>query len=336
MGKNLKIRLSDEVMNIKQYQYVSAIVCTYNRRKIFDECFESLLNQSYPKDKYEIVIIDSSDDITDELVKSYQEKAKRYGIRLKYLYQKPKGLAAARNFGIENAEGEIICFTDDDCVADRFWVEKLVEGFDNERVGGVGGKILIYNQEGLINYLPGIDQYSLINDWSCIAGANMAYRRDVLEQIGGFDPLFKFGAEDNDVAVRVKLRGYTLKYREGAVIYFRHRSNLRELIRQQYGYGIGFSRLSKKYPNLQMRKAIFLLLIKLIWNIATFPGCLMKKDKKRIINIILVLSYLTGIICGCVSVKYPEEKIIPCDFKFFKPLADNFLREKIKNKFRLK
>jgi len=328
-------------MNIRQYRYVSVIVCTYNRRKIFDECFESLLNQSYPKDKYEIVIIDSSDDFTDELVKSYQEKAKRYGIRLKYLYQKPKGLAAARNFGIENAEGEIICFTDDDCVADRFWVEKLVEGFDNERVGGVGGKILIYNQEGLGRYLPSVDQYSLINDWSFISGANMAYRRDILEYIGGFDPLFKFGADDADIAIRVRLRGYTLKYSEGAVIYFRHRPNLRELIRQQYGYGIGLSRLSKKYPNLRMRKAIFLLLIKLIWNIATFPECLMKKDKKqmllrRVINIIVVLSYLTGVISGYVSVRYPEEKIIPCDFKFFKPLADDFLREKIKNKFRLK
>ncbi|MCW3134974.1 MAG: glycosyltransferase [Methanophagales archaeon] len=321
---------------------VSIIVCTYYRRKLFNECFESLLNQSYPKDNYEIIVVDSSDDFSEELIKNYKEKAERHRIMLKYFYQEPKGLAAARNLGIKNARGEIICFIDDDCVADRFWVEKLVEGFDNERVGGVGGKILIYNQEGLINYLPGIDQYSLINDWSCIAGANMAYRRDVLEQIGGFDPLFKFGGDDNDVAIRVKLRGYTLKYNEGAVIYFRHRSNLRELIRQQYGYGIGFSRLGKKYPNLQMKKAIFLLLIKLIWNIATFPRCLlMKKDKKqmllrRVINIIVVLSYLTGVISGYVSVRYPEEKIILCDFKFFKPLADDFLKEKIKNKFRLR
>jgi len=318
---------------------VSVVVCTYNRRKMFEECLESLLNQSYPKDKYEIIVVDSSDDYSKSLAENYKEKARKRGIELKYIYQKPSGISAARNLGIRNARGEIICFTDDDCIADRFWVEKLVEGFDNEKVGGVGGKILIYNQERLSKYLPSIDQYSLINDWSFILGANMAYRRDVLEQIGGFDPLFKSN-EDSDIAIRVKLRGYTLKYSEGAVIYFRHRSNLRELIRQQYGYGIGFSRLGKKYPNLQIRKAIFLLLIKLIWNIATFPEYLMKKDKKQImrraINIILISSYLIGVISGYVSVKYPEEKIIPCDFKFFKPLADNFLREKIKNKFRLK
>ena len=320
---------------------VSVVVCTYNRRKMFEECLESLLNQSYLKDKYEIIVVDSSDDYSENLAENYKEKARKRGIDLKYIYQKPSGLSAARNLGIRNARGEIICFTDDDCIADRFWVEKLVEGFDNERVGGVGGKILIYNQEGLGKYLSSADHYSLINDWSFISGANMAYRRDILEYIGGFDPLFKFGAEDADIAIRVRLRGYTLKYSEGAVIYFRHRSNLRELIRQQYGYGIGFSRLGKKYPNLQIRKAIFLLLIKLIWNIATFPECLMKKDKKqmllrRVINIIVVLSYLTGVISGYVSVRYPEEKIIPCDFKFFKPLADDFLREKIKNKFRLK
>ena len=51
--------------------FVSVVVCTYNRRRMFEECLESLLNQSYPRDKYEIVVVDSSDDYSESLVKKY-------------------------------------------------------------------------------------------------------------------------------------------------------------------------------------------------------------------------------------------------------------------------
>ena len=315
---------------------VSIIVCTYNRRKLFDECFESLLNQSYPKDNYEIIVVDSSDDFSEELIKNYKEKAERHRIMLKYFYQEPKGLAAARNLGIKNARGEIICFTDDDCVADRFWVEKLVEGFDNEQIGGVGGEIKAYNPKTSVEKYAKMDQESAIRN-SFLITCNAAYRKDVLQQVGRFDPIFKFGADDNDIGLRVRSKGYELKYAPNAIVYHKHRTTLNDLIKQRYNYGVGEAILSKKYGYSSIfMQFIITKLLGLFYSIAILP---IKLEKNmQILNIIVTSAYILGMIKGILFDRYRGErrKSEQIRLEFLEEMKILRAFRKLRKKFRLR
>lgn len=305
---------------------VSIVVCTYNRRKMLDECLESLLNQSYPKDKYEVIIIDSSEDLTDNLKRNYVKRASIHGIRLKYFYQKPSGLASARNLGIKKADGEIVCFTDDDCLADHRWIEKLVEGFDNEKVGGCGGRIAPYKtnktsifekySENLMN------QEFMINNKNFIIGNNCCYRRNILQDVEGFDTHFKYGADDYDLGIRVKSKGFNLKYVPEAIVYHRHRTTPQSFFKQQVGYGRGLAILCKKYPKMfpwkyflfsfsfRIVKFAVLSIVSLI--ILNIEGL-----KLNLVELITSLANLIGLVGGIKSVRYKGRKIED-EFDFIK------------------
>ncbi|HKZ45183.1 MAG TPA: glycosyltransferase family A protein, partial [archaeon] len=110
---------------------ISVIVPAYNSEKTIDSCIKSLLNQSFPKKQYEIIIVDDgSSDKTAEV-------ASKYCVRL---FKRPhKGPAAARNFGAKHARGNILLFTDSDCVPDKRWIKLMTEPFKDEQIVGVSG-----------------------------------------------------------------------------------------------------------------------------------------------------------------------------------------------------
>jgi len=327
---------------------VSIIICTYNRRNLFDMCFESVLNQTYLPELIEIIVVDSSDDLHSgkniKLIRKYVEKARERGIRIKYLFQKPEGLSAARNFGIKNSEGKIVCFTDDDCVADKYWVEGLVEGFDDEKIGGVGGQVLDLSSGNTVEENQRtINAENYIDNWSFIVGANMAYRKDILERIGGFDPFFKYGGDDNDIGLRVRLSGYELKFVPKAVIYFRKRSSIRELIIQHFNYGKGISRIYKKFPEFPFARHVFLSMVQFfIFPPLYFARVVLErgeggsrnsyrsKDKTKgilsrlreisicfvLVNSLSNLAYVSGLLAGFLMISYPKNSIVHSKLDF--------------------
>lgn len=309
--RNLKTEKSDD--HIGNFSYVSAVICTYNRRKTFEKCFDSLLNQTYPEDKYEIIVVDSSNDITDTLMKRYVDKAKNQGIKLEYTYQKPSGIAIARNCGIEKSNGKFICFIDDDCIASNDWIEKLVCGFDSENIGGVGGKINIYKPQNLIEKF-GIknDQESTIKKNSQLIGANCAYTKKVLQSIKGFDENMKY-LEDFDIGIRVKLGGWILKYAPDAIVYHKHRASLKELLKQQYSHGFYLAMICKKYYLFSTRSNLIIYSRRLIISFI-FIICytlLLKKEYilKNLVNFLIFFSILSGFIKGIIFGKYEGPKI---------------------------
>ncbi len=298
---------------MKDFACVSAIICTYNRRKMFEKCLDSLLNQTYPKDKYEIIVIDSSKDITDALIKRYVDKANSQGIRLEYISQKPSGIAIARNCGIERSNGEVICFIDDDCIANHDWIERLISEFDSEKIGGVGGKINMYKPKNLIEKF-GIknDQESTIKKNSQLIGANCAYTKKVLQSIKGFDGNMKC-LEDLDIGIRVTLDGWNLKYAPDAIVYHKHRSSLKGLLKQQHSYGFYLAMMCKKYYifssgyNLIIysRRALISFIFIICYTI------LLKKEYvlKNLVNLLIFISILSGFIKGIIFGIYEGSKI---------------------------
>jgi glycosyltransferase involved in cell wall biosynthesis len=261
-------------------KYVSVVVPVYNGERTIEECIKSLLNLEYPKEKYEIIVVDNnSADNTVEIVK-------KYPVRL--LHEKKQGPYAARNLGIKNAKGEIVAFTDADCIADKGWLRQLIKNFKGATIAGVGGEILSYNPKTLVERYSDksgiLSQKSFLNSkfrglkMPFIATANAAYKKGILNEIGLFDDSFLIGG-DVDLAWRVLLKGYRIVYAPKALIYHKHRTTPYALFKQFFGYGDEHAKLFKVHKALfTKRYAIdilaglsipYNLMIRLPWRILT-------------------------------------------------------------------
>jgi GT2 family glycosyltransferase len=227
--------------------FVSVIVPVLNGERTIRDCLLSLLRTDYPPDRREILVVDNgSTDSTAEIVKSFP---------VILLHEERQGAAAARNKGIEASRGEILAFTDTDCVVSTRWLRELVQGFEDDAIGGFEGEI--------VDYLPvtAIEQYiarrksysyqmrrhmSPLSPYAVTA--NVAFRREVFQRIGVFDPRFPTG-EDVDFSWRFFNTGdLKLWYNPKAVVFHRHRSTVRGLLSQQINYGRGLALLQAKYP----------------------------------------------------------------------------------------
>lgn len=230
---------------------VSVIVPVYNEEKMLPLCLYSLINLDYPKELLEIILIDNnSSDSSAAIIKTHP---------VIYLFEKKRGRSAARNAGIKKAAGEIIAFTDADCVVDKEWVKNLVQGFTSENIGCCSGKIFSYNPKNWIEkYFSWLQKEMLsspvknlefvgsffgnLSFFTC----NLACRRKVLEEIGLFDENFVW-VEDLDLVWRISLKGYQLKYTLTAVVHHKRRDKIYQIFEIFYGYAYWHYWLIKKY-----------------------------------------------------------------------------------------
>jgi glycosyltransferase involved in cell wall biosynthesis len=230
---------------------LSVVVPVYNGAETISMCLESLLNQTYPAEKYEIIVVENgSTDGTGQVVK-------RYPVRL--FQSKERGPASARNLGVAESRADIIAFTDADCVADPNWLSELVRPYADPEVGGVCGAILAYEHPDrtlvelfsdkhspLVNYISGEHEF-----FPHLYTANASYRHCLLRDIGGFNPRL-LTAEDVDLAWRLQLeKKIKVCYVPEAIIYHRHRTTGTDLARLYRHYGLGeimLDTLYGKYP----------------------------------------------------------------------------------------
>jgi len=122
--------------------YFSVIVCIYNGERTLKQALNSLTKQNYPKEKYEIILInDGSEDESEKICLSFiKENIKKYPI-IRYVRQENKGLSQARNLGIALSKGEIVAYIDQDAVADINWIKNLAYEFDvDQDLMVIGGK----------------------------------------------------------------------------------------------------------------------------------------------------------------------------------------------------
>lgn len=231
---------------------VSVVVPVYNGADTIAACLKSLLNQDYPAEAYEIIVVENgSTDATTQVVE-------KYPVRL--FHNDKRGPAPARNLGIAQSEAEIVAFTDADCVAEPQWLSKLMQPYTDPQVGCVGGAIRVSTPgEGtfverflednppLANFISGQNQY-LPNLYT----GNASYRRSLLNQLGGFNANMVTG-EDVDLSWRLQVEtGAKLCYVPEAIVYHRYQSTADGLAREyrQWGYGeILLDTMYRKHPN---------------------------------------------------------------------------------------
>ena len=230
---------------LRAYPKVSVIVCVYNGERTINDCLASLEQLNYPN--YEVIVVnDGSTDGTLQVAESYDY------IRL--INQENQGLSAARNVGIDAARGEIIAFTDADCVADEDWLTHLVARLQASEFAAVGGPNLSPPDDSFVASCvavsPGAPAHVLLDDEEAehIPGCNMAFRREALDAINGFDPIFRAAGDDVDLCWRLQNKGYKIGFSPAAVVWHFRRNTVRDYLKQQRGYGKAETLLFFKHP----------------------------------------------------------------------------------------
>ncbi len=237
---------------------ISVVVCTRDRALSLEKCLASLRRQAcLPR---EIVVVDNA-----SITRDTQDVVSRFaGVR--YCREETPGLDIARNRGVREAGGEIVVFTDDDAEADPFWVYRVSKTFAaHPEVAAATGLIIaaslqteaevIFEKFWRFNrgYVPRLfDDHFFLSTlgagspvWEIGAGANMAFRKAVFDEVGYFDERLDAGAAgcsgDSEMWYRILAHGYSIRYDPGAVVYHRHRSSMADLKRQLFSYMRGFT-----------------------------------------------------------------------------------------------
>jgi glycosyltransferase involved in cell wall biosynthesis len=241
---------------------VSIVICAYNAERTMRQCLESLRRLDYPN--FEVIIVDDgSHDTTAQIAADFPE--------FRLIRQPNKGLSVARNVGLRAALGELIAYTDSDCVVDPHWLAFMVRAMAEGGLDGCGGPNYAPHEdgwiEGCVAASPGAPSHVLISDDRAehLAGCNMLFRKAALEDAGGFDPQFTAAGDDVDICWRLMDAGYVLGYCPSAFVWHFRRNTVKAYYRQQRGYGKAEAMLYFKYPER------FNMLGQIKWN-GTIPG----------------------------------------------------------------
>lgn len=239
--------------------FVSVIIPTYNRRNTLEKTIDSLIPLSYPKEKYEIIVVD--DGSTDGTYEYLKEKQKK-NPNLRVFRQGHKGCAAARNLGIKNAKGEIIFFTDDDCLVEKDWINEHLRHYNDKKVGGVGGilwpiKMNYIEEYKIAIYLDEYTEYMEVTDPKSGKGLgtnNCSYRRGMFDIAGPFDEAFITGS-DPEFSKRVMLKGYKIIKDPSIRVYHLKIEPLKSFLRAIFKRSEWILLEKRKHKNLQKKKA---------------------------------------------------------------------------------
>jgi len=221
---------------------ISIIIPTYNRKLKLKACLDSLFAQSYPRDAFEIIVIDdgSVDGTADTLC-----ALSKINPNLRYFIQNHSGPAVARNLGIRNARSEIVGFTDSDCVLDKDWVKNMVQAHSLEKhIAAIGGSTEVdsHNIKAQVSQFlsDGAIETQIDGKYETIffPTCNVSFKRDYLAS--GFSELFPLPAgEDLDFFWRLFKRGSRLSYKKDIKVFHDCHTNLASFLKQAYMYGRG-------------------------------------------------------------------------------------------------
>ena len=243
---------------------ITVVVATRDRCEELEACLHSLLHQTHRPERI-VVVDDAPGGAETPAVVAHCDAGRSL---VHYVAGPGRGLAAAHNRGLLEVETALVAFTDDDVVADRHWLARVVAAFGSaDAVGCVTGRIRPLQLEtpaqrwledyagydkgasrrvyDLGEYRPA-DPLFPFTAGTLGSGANMAFSMEALGQMRGFDPALGVGTiarggDDLAAFVDVLQRGYRLVYEPDAIVHHRHARDMAALERQVHGYGVGLT-----------------------------------------------------------------------------------------------
>jgi len=201
---------------------ISVVISAYNEEKALPKCLDAITHQTFPREKYEIVVVDNnSTDKTAEIARSY-------GARV--IKEEKQGNTFAVAKGLKSAQGEIIASTDSDTIVYRNWLEVIYKVFQDKRVVGATGNAFIHSKNSLFNSFAGkfykyFLKFNFLIGKAHFSGFNFAVRKSVFDQIGGINEKFIM-SPDIDLGLRMNKKGKVVLVNDmNVVTSFRRWSN---------------------------------------------------------------------------------------------------------------
>lgn len=284
---------------------ISVVISTYNRSASLRKTIESLLNQEHLQDIIpEIIIVDHAcTDNTKSMVQRFMAVAK---VEIRYVYEAHPGISVARNRGITESRGEIIAFTDDDVIADRYWLASIGKAFKETGCDVLAGKILPIYPEKTPHWIK--DNQDFLNgpivyrnhgaqsrfyDAAMLPfiGAHMVFARQCFADHGmfttdvGFGTDFPYGGEDTEMFFRL-LGRKKIYYCADCVVWHAHqkeRVTLRYVTKWFYVNGMSYAKQEQGLIEGNARNFLGIppyLYKRLMVKFFAFLGCLFDKRKR--------------------------------------------------------
>jgi len=231
--------------------FISVVIPAYNSSLTIGNCLAAFKKQTYPSDFFEIIVVDDgSKDNTTEIAKAMADRV---------LVQPNQGAGVARNLGAREAKGNLILFTDSDCVPQADWIERMVEPFSDTEIVGAKGFYKTRQRETIARfaqieyevkcetlkkeqYIDFVDTYSA------------AYRRDIFLKEGGFDAIYTTASgEDSELSYKLATRGYKLVAVPDAIVFHQHPNTLIKYIKKKYRNAFWRVVTWGKYPSKMIK-----------------------------------------------------------------------------------
>ena len=213
---------------------VSIVIPTFNGAKRIEKCLAAIERESLGHAVEVIVVNDGSTDDTSAILRG------RPGVCL--IEQANAGPAAARNRGAQAATGDVIVFTDDDCIAAPGWLDAMLEPFGNADVVAVKGRYLTH-QKGLVARFVQLDyedRYRLSErrcDIDFIDTYSAAFRRTCFQALNGYDTSFPVAcAEDAELSYRMAAKGGKMRFARNAIVYHQHPDSLKAYLKKKFKF----------------------------------------------------------------------------------------------------
>ncbi len=238
------------------FPYVSIVVPVFNESKDLGECLRALLCQEYPKDRYEVIVVDNgSTDNSVGIAKKFTDKVFiKEGVKV----------GGVRNFGVMQAKGEILAFIDGDCVATDKWLSKAVEVLANEKVGGVGGGCLLRDRPSWVERGWKLNSVKETRRVKALAGGSFIMKRALFDQLGGFNEVINAG-EDTKLSVDIADQGFELWFlAECYVVHLGYPTTLRGFFQREFWHASSYLK-----SNYGFKDKMFLTVILFLFSMAS-------------------------------------------------------------------
>jgi len=233
----------------EQLPSVTVVIPTYGRPQMLANCLESLRSLDYPANRLEIIVVD---DASPQPIEKVNWAPNVQLIRL----TENKGPGEARNRAVQQAQGEIIAFLDDDCLADRHWLRTLVPCFRSPDVAIIGGRVEAADLSNSLAKYEQVQSPLLMGTFqrkvrkssalSYLPTCNLLIRKASFFEVGGFDPVLRTG-EDVDLCWRVLETGTNIYFLPAGVVYHYHRTGLISFLGRRFNYGQSEATLQAKH-----------------------------------------------------------------------------------------
>ncbi len=228
---------------------VSIVIPAYNSENTILASIKASLAQSYSNVEV-IVVDDGSVDATASIVRSID--------RVKYIRQDNRGPASARNKGASVARGDIIFFTDSDCVPEKDWVKKMVPLLDrgDKTIAVVAGSYGIVNRDNILarcihKEILFRHKYLIPSYPRSFGSYNFCIWAEIFKDLGGFNAEYRYASgEDNDLSYKVLKAGYKILFVQDSVVFHCFPTSIREYLKEQFRHGFWRVKMYIDYPHM--------------------------------------------------------------------------------------